>query len=92
MDQHCRHVGNSSYDVASMLACRMNPQVPHGQMVAITSNPFALQPVLVNHAYQLTTWQTLIDKDIIRTFVVAPYIKDEVSFSGFSSSSLLAGS
>ena len=58
--------------------CRMNPDVAHGQMLPVEENPFHLEPVLRRCMYPFQVWQTLVDKDILRTFIVPPYIKDEV--------------
>lgn len=57
---------------------RMNPDVAHGQMLPVEENPFHLEPVLRRYVYPFQVWQTLVDKDILRTFIVPPYIKDEV--------------
>jgi hypothetical protein len=57
----------------------MNPDVAHGQMLPVEENPFHLEPVLRRYMYPFQVWQTLVDKDILRTFIVPPYVKDEVS-------------
>ena len=57
---------------------RMNPDVAHGQMLPVEENPFHLEPVLRRYMYPFQVWQTLVDKDILRTFIAPPYIKDEV--------------
>jgi len=51
----------------------------HGQMEPVTSNPYHLKPVLRHHAYPATAWERMLDKDVMRTFIMPPYINDKVT-------------
>ena len=65
--------------VLCMLVPRMDPDLTHGQLEPVASNPFRLEPLLRNHTYPLPAWHNLMDKEVLRTFIAVPFIIDKVT-------------
>ncbi len=57
---------------------RMDTDGPHGPSEPVATNRFRLEPVLRHHTYPAPAWHNTMDKEVLRTFVAAPFILDKV--------------
>ena len=62
-----------------VIMTRMDPDLTHGQLEPVATNPFRLEPLLRNHTYPLPAWHNLMDKEVLRTFIAPPFINDKVT-------------